>query len=58
VALLNQRCAGCHNLDRVKAAKKDAAGWKATVERMVGKGAQASAAEAEALIKHLAETYR
>jgi mono/diheme cytochrome c family protein len=58
VALLNQRCAGCHNLDRVKAAKKDAATWKATVERMMGKGAQLTPAELDALVKYLAETYK
>jgi hypothetical protein len=57
-ALLNSKCTACHNLDRVKSAKKDASGWKATVDRMIGKGAQLSATEAEGLVKHLADTYK
>jgi len=56
-ALLQERCTKCHSLDRVEAAKKTADEWKATVERMVGKGAQLSAAEQEALIQYLSETY-
>lgn len=31
--------------------------WKATVERMVGKGAQLNKAEQELVIKYLTETY-
>jgi hypothetical protein len=31
--------------------------WKATVERMVGKGANLSLAEQEAVIRYLADTY-
>jgi hypothetical protein len=31
--------------------------WRATVERMVGKGAQLDEAEQELLIQYLAETY-
>jgi ferredoxin-NADP reductase/mono/diheme cytochrome c family protein len=33
-ATMQKRCSKCHNLDRVFAARKDAHGWRATVERM------------------------
>ena len=46
-----------HNLDRVAAAKKDTAGWKAMVDRMIGKGAQLTDEEAQVLIAYLAATY-
>jgi multiple sugar transport system substrate-binding protein len=56
-ALLQERCTKCHDLARVQAAKKTVDEWKATVERMVGKGAQLDAAEQAALIAYLAATY-
>lgn len=56
--LLEARCQGCHDLARTKTAKKDADGWRRTVERMVSKGAQLTAEESEVLIKYLAETYK
>jgi ferredoxin-NADP reductase/mono/diheme cytochrome c family protein len=33
-ATMQKRCSKCHNLDRVFAARKDAEGWRKTVERM------------------------
>lgn len=33
-ALMEKKCAKCHNLERVVGAKKDAKGWNATVTRM------------------------
>jgi len=33
-ALIEKRCSRCHTLDNVYAAKKDAEGWRTTVERM------------------------
>src|SRR5207248_2279415 len=33
-ALMRVRCGRCHNLDRIIGARKDAAGWLATVNRM------------------------
>lgn len=33
--LLDQKCVRCHTLERVFAAKKDAKGWEATVNRMM-----------------------
>jgi cytochrome c5 len=56
-ALVESRCTQCHDLGRVKQAKKTGEEWKATVERMVAKGAQLNQAEQEAAIKYLAETY-
>ncbi len=56
-SLLEKRCTKCHDLGRVERAKKTEEEWKATVERMVGKGAQLDEAEQELVIKYLAETY-
>ena len=55
--LLEERCAECHSLGRVERAKKTEEKWKATVERMVEKGAWLSQAEQEVLIRYLTETY-
>jgi uncharacterized membrane protein len=56
-ALLQERCTKCHDLGRVERARKTKEEWKATVERMVGKGAQLSQAEQEQVIQYLTETY-
>ena len=56
-SLLQERCTQCHGLGQVEPAKKTEEEWKATVERMVGKGAQLDEAEQELLIQYLAETY-
>jgi len=56
-ALVNSRCTACHNLDRVKQAKKTPAQWKETVTRMVGKGAKLNADEQAAVVDYLAKTY-
>ncbi len=55
--LLEERCTQCHDLGRVERAKKTEEEWKATVERMVGKGAQLNEAEQELVIQYLAEAY-
>ncbi|NPV85598.1 MAG: hypothetical protein HPY45_06265 [Anaerolineae bacterium] len=55
--LAEERCSACHSFDRVKAAKKSADEWAATVKRMVKKGAQLSETEQELVIKYLSETY-
>lgn len=55
--LLQERCTRCHSLDRVRQARKSEADWKATVERMVSKGAVLSAEELEAVVRHLAAAY-
>jgi mono/diheme cytochrome c family protein len=56
-SLLQERCTVCHGLGGVERSKKTEEEWKATVERMVGKGAQLDEAEQELLIQYLAETY-
>jgi cytochrome c5 len=55
--LLQTRCTLCHTLDRVQAAAKTQAEWEATVERMRGKGAELTDAEAQTLIQFLATNY-
>jgi hypothetical protein len=56
-SLLEERCTRCHDLGRVERAKKTDEEWKATVERMVGKGAELNEAEQELVIQYLAETF-
>jgi len=52
--LVESKCKLCHTLDRVKTAKKDGAGWTATVERMRKNGAVLSDTEAQQIIDYLA----
>lgn len=52
--LVEAKCSGCHNLDRVWAASYDAAGWESTVSRMEGNGLQVSDEERAAIIAYLA----
>ncbi len=56
-SLVESRCTVCHNTDRIQSAHKDANGWKSTVERMVGKGAQLTTEEQGAVIDYLTKTY-
>lgn len=55
--LLQDRCTGCHSLDKVQAASKTQAEWEASVDSMRGKGAELTDEEAQILTEHLAETY-
>lgn len=55
--LVEQRCTACHTLDRIKQSRKSEADWRATVERMVNKGAALSSEEIEVVIRYLAQTY-
>jgi cytochrome c5 len=56
-ALMNERCTKCHNLDRVKNAKKTADEWKKTVTRMISNGAKLTSDEQIVLLDYLAKTY-
>ena len=56
-ALVQDRCTVCHSLDRVRQAKKTRDRWAQTVTRMVGKGAELSAAEQTTVIEYLSKTY-
>lgn len=55
--LLQARCTVCHDLARVEGASKTQAEWETTVERMRGKGAELTDAEAQTLVEFLAKTY-
>ncbi|WP_119067795.1 hypothetical protein [Aggregatilinea lenta] len=55
--LVQERCTVCHDLARVDAQDKDEAGWTATVDRMIGYGAQLNAGERQAVIDYLVETH-
>lgn len=57
-ALLDERCIQCHDLSRVYAARKDKAGWEATIAGMREKGARLTDPEAKALADFLAATYK
>ncbi len=52
-ALVAQRCTVCHSAERIDNARKDRAGWEATVDRMIGYGAQLNADERQAVIDYL-----
>jgi hypothetical protein len=56
-ALTRERCTTHHDFDRVSSAKKTADEWKATVERMVAKGAKLDEAEQTAVNAFLTEAY-
>jgi len=53
-ALVNERCTVCHSRERIDQAQKTADEWAATVDRMIGHGAQLSAEERQAVIDYLA----
>lgn len=57
-ALLEARCTTCHSLRQVQTAKKTAAQWETTVRDMRNRGARLTDAEAQVLVRYLAETYR
>lgn len=52
-ALVAARCTTCHSADRINKASKDRAGWEATVDRMIGYGAQLNADERAAVLDYL-----
>jgi len=47
-------CTRCHNTDRIKAAQHDATAWKATIDRMRGKGAAIDDAQEAKVVDFLA----
>lgn len=53
--VLNTNCATCHSTGRIASAQKDLAGWKANIERMIGKGAILTPEQAELIAAYLAE---
>lgn len=55
--LLQDRCTGCHSLNRVTSTGKTVDEWTTTVERMVKKGAVLDEQEQTILIGFLAQNY-
>jgi mono/diheme cytochrome c family protein len=58
-ALVSERCTVCHTRDRIDAkvaSGADLAAWTTTVDRMIGKGAQLSADERQAVLDYLTST--
>lgn len=52
--LMQKRCSKCHTLDRIAGARKDTAGWTATVNRMRAMaGAGISEADAQTIVSFL-----
>lgn len=56
-ALIDERCTVCHTRDRIDQQDKDEEGWTATVDRMIGYGADLDEAERQAVISYLVETH-
>jgi|GEM_PF-917825 len=52
--LLEQRCTGCHSLDKAKSGQRDQTGWQAVVDDMIKKGAKLNEDEAKVLAEYLA----
>jgi hypothetical protein len=52
--LVNERCTVCHTRERIDMAQKSREEWAATVDRMIGNGAQLSPEEREIVIEYLA----
>jgi len=57
-AIVEAKCVQCHTLDRVTSATKSEADWTKSVDRMIGKGLKLDAAEKQAVIAYLSETYK
>lgn len=55
--LVASRCSVCHAVGVIEAAKYDQAGWKATVERMVAKGAILNPDQQSQAVDYLALTF-
>lgn len=56
-ALVQERCTGCHGLDRVTSVRKTRAEWTETVARMISKGARLNTTEQNTVIEYLTKTY-
>src|SRR5207247_10736211 len=56
-ALVTKACGvGCHSIDVVTSQRMSEKDWDAMVRAMVARGAQASEAEASAIVEYLAKT--
>lgn len=52
-AVVQKSCAACHGIKKVESAKKNAAEWEATLDRMIKKGAKVKPEERAAVLKYL-----
>lgn len=52
--LIRDRCTRCHTIDRIKSADHDRAEWDDTIERMRGRGADVTDADAPRIAEFLA----
>ena len=50
-------CSGCHELERSISLRQDRDGWKATINKMVGLGAQGTEQEFSAALDYLSQNY-
>jgi len=50
-------CSSCHELERSVSLRQDRDGWKATINRMIGLGAQGTEQEFSAMLDYLAANY-
>jgi competence protein ComEA len=50
-------CSTCHELERSVSLRQDRDGWKATLNKMMGMGAQGTVEEFAAVLEYLAATY-
>ena len=55
-ALVEKTCTGCHAVEVVTSQRMNKSEWAAIVQNMVARGAQASDAEANAMVEYLAGT--
>lgn len=55
--LLHARCTVCHSTDLITQQRLHASKWRATVNKMVGWGAQLSSTEQDLLVAYLASRY-
>ncbi|UCE26597.1 MAG: hypothetical protein JSW52_09635 [Candidatus Coatesbacteria bacterium] len=53
-ALVEERCAFCHDVDLVYKASMSEAGWGDTIDRMIARGASLNEEERDAVIEYLA----
>src|SRR5712691_8596922 len=52
---LTKVCSTCHSLDVVSTVRMDGPGWKAEVDKMISRGAEASPEEFETIVTYLAK---
>ncbi|KFN40080.1 hypothetical protein KN63_00395 [Smithella sp. F21] len=52
-AIVDKSCSACHGIKKVESAKKSAAEWEVTLDRMIKKGAKVKPEERDAVLKYL-----